>query len=681
LNFITLVSANSPAMTYFKTSLQLFLNSTTATLLATCIFVQISWGNPPIGLDEYLKLDQLPCFRESVHVGSVSSYDRTEGNDDGFSGTYSFVRKEGDSLVLADLTGPGVIYRIWTPTPSDDVVEFTFDGEAEPRLRIPFRKLFDGSTPPFLSPLVDNASGGNWCYLPIPYAQSCKIVIRAPKMQFYQINYATYGKDTKLTTFSPAAPPYSGPALEAACDMLRRAGEDLSHWVAPPEAKPLPDKMTGQLAPGQTSKLFEAQHGGRIVGLRLAPASAFAGPDRAIVLRISWDREASPAVLCPVGDFFGFSWGQPSMRSLLVGTENDTCYAYFPMPYDESARIELQSERTDGRPIDFTAEVVHVDVPRRPNEGRFYTTWRRENPTTVGQPFTFVDVKGRGHLVGVTLQAEGEKNGYTGFFEGDDRATIDGELAIHGTGTEDFFNGGYYDVPGRWESRASYPLSGCLDYLRSQSRSGGYRLFIGDAYAFRRSLTVDIEHAATGNSLLTDYVGVSYFYLDELPDGGWALPVAPSRRVQDVRRLVFMPGWYQPSFTFSIENATISKSHEQIDGIEHRVLSLSASGADLISPHHLAFYCEVPAAGRYRVSLETILGPDQGVAQLFDGSRPAGPPLSMHAAKRSQSEPMRFGELKMQAGLNRVFFRVSGPDDAKSNFRFEVQTLVLEKLD
>ena len=220
----------------FQNSLRRLLNWTIATLLVTCIFVQVSWGSPPIGLEEYLRLDELPCFRESVRVGSVSSYDRTEGNDDGFSGTYSYVRKEGDGLVLADLVGPGVIYRFYTPTPTDDVIEFYFDGEAKPRLRIPFGKIFDGSTPPFLAPLVGSGSGGNWCYLPIPYATSCKIIARAPKVQFYQINFASYAKDTKLKSFSPDAPPYSGPALKEACEMLGRAGQDLSTWTAPPES-------------------------------------------------------------------------------------------------------------------------------------------------------------------------------------------------------------------------------------------------------------------------------------------------------------------------------------------------------------------------------------------------------------------------------------------------------------
>jgi len=77
--------------------------------------------------------------------------------------------------------------------------------------------------------------------------------------------------------------------------------------------------------------------------------------------------------------------------------------------------------------------------------------------------------------VGSILQAQGIEPGNTFFFEGDEQVTIDGELSIHGTGSEDSFNGGWYDVPGRWDGRFSLPLSGCLDYKKPLGRTGGYR--------------------------------------------------------------------------------------------------------------------------------------------------------------------------------------------------------------
>ena len=115
---------------------------------------------PSQGVEELYRLDAFPAFKGSVKVGSVSSYDRTGGNDDGFSGKYSFLRKEPAGLVIADLKGPGVIYRIWTPTPTDDLVEFYFDGEDDAAHQRPFRDLFSGKQFPFLTPVVGVGAGG-----------------------------------------------------------------------------------------------------------------------------------------------------------------------------------------------------------------------------------------------------------------------------------------------------------------------------------------------------------------------------------------------------------------------------------------------------------------------------------------------------------------------------------------
>ena len=59
------------------------------------------------------------------------------------------MRKEAGGLVIADLKGPGVVYRIWTPTPTDDMVEFYFDGETTPRLGVPrLCRVYVGNEPP-----------------------------------------------------------------------------------------------------------------------------------------------------------------------------------------------------------------------------------------------------------------------------------------------------------------------------------------------------------------------------------------------------------------------------------------------------------------------------------------------------------------------------------------------------
>ena len=331
-------------------------------------------GSP---IEDLYRIDHLPGLRTFVKVASVSSYDRTGGNDDGFSGKYSFIRKEGDALVIAELQGPGVITRIWTATPNDSPLEFFFDNETVPRLVLPFRDIFRGDHAPFLAPLAGSAGGGFYSYVPLAFRQSCKIRLRGPKMQFFQINYGIYAPGTNVVTFDPA-----DGSLREEIAKVQQAWSSIAGGSSTLGSQSHHQEHI--LEPGKSAILFESGQGGRVVAIRLTPASAFAGPDRRLVLRATWDGDSEPAILAPVGDFFGYSFGDPSARSLLVGTEGNTAYAYLPMPFDRSARIEIVSERESGPPVHFASEVISTAKARTEDEGRFYARWSRENPCRWG---------------------------------------------------------------------------------------------------------------------------------------------------------------------------------------------------------------------------------------------------------------------------------------------------------
>jgi len=638
--------------------------------------VAVRFDDAPIGLSELTRLDLLPRFKRSVRVGSFSSYDRTGGNDDGFSGAYSFVRKDDEGLVLAELDGPGAIYRIWTPTPTDDVFAFYFDGEAEPRLEIPFRQLFTGEREPFVSPVVGYGAGGFYCYLPIPFERSIKIVARAESIQFYQINYAIYPEDADVTTFDGYDSPEARELLAAAAALFGSAGDDISAMAAPPGSTVRTETRSLSLASGETATLFETNEPGRIVGLRLGPASAFAGKERDVVVRMYWDDDPEPAVISPVGDLFGYSWGDPAMRSIVAGTADDTNYLYLPMPFDRSARIELTSERA----IDIHGEIDWTNVPRASNEGRFYALWRRENPTTIGEPFTFIDTEGRGHIVGAVLQAQGFEPAQTGFFEGDDRATLDGVLAIHGTGSEDFFNGGWYNVTGRWMSRVSLPLSGCLDYKNPLGRSAGYRFMLTDAYAYQESARLTMEHSPTENSFATDYAAVTYLYSEERPTMPFEIPPVADRRVSDPDRIVFRPGWSVPIDSFSFQNMTVTKIQEEFEGENTRYLRLRAHGDDIFGAHSVGFRCELPEAGTYAVSIEAIAGPDQARVQIFKNEKAEGEIVDLYRPRRELSGPMPLAEMELVEGENVVLLKLVDKNARSSGLGLDVTTLTFERV-
>ncbi len=661
------------------------MNTRRICLIATLLLVARPALAAGPGSDDLAHLDRLARFKDSIEVGSVSSYDRTGGNDDGFSGKYSFLRREGNGLVLADLEGPGIVYRITTPTPTDDTLELYFDGETAPRMSLPFVDLFTGKREPFLSPLVGFGGGGFYSYVPLPYRKACKIVIRPAagrtesKMQFYQINYAKYPPAMNLATFSLTPSPADAASLARARKIVSMTGSDIAEYIAPEGSQTNRNRTSGRLEAGKPSTLLDVKQGGRVVGLRLGPARALGGKDRAVLLRMFWDDDPLPAVAAPVSDFFGYSWGEPASRGLILGTNDDVNYLYFPMPFDRSARIELVNEAPDAAPIDFEAEIVTADVPRTSDEGRFYAAWHRENPTTPGVPFTFVDIKGRGHIVAALLQAQGFDPGNTEFFEGDDQATLDGQLTVHGTGSEDAFNGGWYDVPGRWDARVSFPFSGSLDYKKHLGRTGAYRFFLGDAYAFRQSARFTIEHGPEENRIPTDYVGVTFLYADRRPEGLPDLPALTARRVIDPARVVFAAGWSTPIQAFSFQSATLTRKEEKLGEKNIRYLSMRATGEDIFGPHFLSLGCELPQAGRYKVSIEVLKGPEQAVVQLVRNERPVGDRADLYAVEPSVSTLIPMGSLDMREGLNTVLFKLVDKNAQATALGFDLMRIVLER--
>jgi hypothetical protein len=282
-------------------------------------------------------------------------------------------------------------------------------------------------------------------------------------------------------------------------------------------------------------------------------------------------------------------------------------------------------------------------------------------------------------VVGVILQAQGLQTGSTGFFEGDDRAVIDGELAVAGTGSEDSFNGGWYDVPGRWETRTSLPLSGCLDYKKPMGRTGGYRFTLTDSYAFAKSIDYTIEHGPEGNAVPTDYASVVFFYAQEPPAGQESLPAAGERRIRGLERIVFVPGWNVPIHTTSLQNASWSKGERQAGKDRVRVLAMTAGGPDIVGPHHVSFVCDLPEAGRYRVAIKAVLGPDQGILRLFERDRPAGQPANLSAPERAASGEMPLGTFEMRKGENTVYLHLVGADPRSKGLGFELAEIIFER--
>ena len=466
-------------------------------------------------LQNFYDFSKLPMYRQG-DMEQISSYDRTGLNDDGFSGKYSFIRKEPEGLVIADLKGPGVVNRIWTATPDMDTLCFYFDGERIPRISIPFKDLFSGKIKPFVAPLCGTDIGGNFCFLPIPYEKSLKILYKGKLMRFHQIQYRTLSENEKMKSFTPDI-------LVKYKDEFTKIEQAWSKKMPALDAyagKIKSKNITISLQNGIEQSIFQETKGGRILGIELSARSDLVDAYRKIMMIANWDHETRNAIELPLHDFFGFAFGKSAMQSMLLGSDKIKLYSYLPMPYDHSAILKLRYDKKntdDFDDIQIVGKIYYTEDKRDSlNEGKFYVQSRRVYMGESAVPHTIAAIKGKGHFVGTILIAQGLETGHTSYFEGDDVAIIDGVMKIHGTGSEDYFNGGYYAILDKWDRGVSLPIHGSLAYDQMTSRTGGYRFYLVDKLNFNNSFNLTIEHQPDKNgNVLTDYTSVGMFYAEK----------------------------------------------------------------------------------------------------------------------------------------------------------------------
>lgn len=455
--------------------------------------------------------DLLPAFRSHCIVEQISSYDRTGGNDDGFNGTYSFLRKENGKLVIADLKGPGIINRIWTPTPTNDTLEFYFDGEKEARLKIRFEDLFSNKQYPFVAPVCGEGVGGFYCYLPIPYKETCKIVLNGHSIKFYQIQYRNM-PEHDIESFSTDLSPQAKVALQKVCRTWQTSTKpDIQNFTKGKSKTYQIEELSFSLVPGEEKVIFQQNIPGRIIGFEINSKQNL---PKNIMLHAVWDKEEIPAINIPLQDFFGYAQEKPSMNGMLIGSKSGRHYCFLPCPFDSTARIKLQYWPGKGETVSISTKVYYNTEKRdKQKEGKLYTFWHREVNPKQGKYYDFLSVKGKGHYIGTIHQAQGLYPNNMEFFEGDDSTYIDGKFRIHGTGSEDYYNGGWYDLPGKWDGAKSLPLHGCLSYHLKAAYTGGYRFYTSDKLSFEKEFYIGIEHGMVGNMYPVDYSSVAFYYL------------------------------------------------------------------------------------------------------------------------------------------------------------------------
>ncbi len=256
---------------------------------------------------------------------------------------------------------------------------------------------------------------------------------------------------------------------------------------------------------------------------------------RKIIIRMWWDDEINPSVECPIGDFFGIGHAQSvnfwSLPLSMSPRDGKGFNSFWPMPFARNARIEVENE--SDHPIIFYYYVDYEEYKELDAElGRFHASWNRENPCkgndySLNKPqkwnkrnknheddYIVLEAEGEGHFCGCHLDIHNLNEVYEQNWpgEGDDYIEIDdGEIILHGTGTEDYFctawgPSKYYcspyfgiTMPGgkNWSGKISY-----------------YRYHIEDPIYFHKNIKVKIEHGHA-NQRSDDWSSTAYWYQTE----------------------------------------------------------------------------------------------------------------------------------------------------------------------
>ena len=111
------------------------------------------------------------------------------------------------------------------------------------------------------------------------------------------------------------------------------------------------------------------------------------------------------------------------------------------------------------------------------------------------------------------------KNQLPIWLEGDEVFVCDGEMRIHGTGTEDYFNCGWYGVSGRLYNPENYPLHGFPQYEMNEIDKAGtaaaYRWHFLEPIPFTKDIHVTVEHGIN-NGVEVNYKSIAFYYLKRI---------------------------------------------------------------------------------------------------------------------------------------------------------------------
>jgi len=609
-----------------------------------------------------------------VAAGKYLAWD-ANGDGDGF------IRKEGSQIVMAEMEGPGCIWRIWSAAPKDGHVRIYLDGASEPTVDLPFLGYFNGKSEPFTRPALVHTVAMGWNnYTPIPYLKSCKILADPNWGQYFQFVYTTYPKGTQVPTFKRQLTADEHAALDEANKLLSHCGPSL----APTPGEKTDSSVIASAGGGEC--VLRGEGSGAIRSFRLRFDLPIAPEDRMTLrewtLEIRWDGEESPSVWAPLGDFFGTAAGPNPYRSLPSGlAEDGWWYCHWFMPYARGYEVKLANHGQQHRQLN--AEIETVPLQGDPSRyARFHAKWHRDallpdDPERRKIDWTMLKTEGRGRFLGVMLHVWNPRGSWWG--EGDEKFWVDGEKfpSTIGTGSEDYF--GY-----AWCNPTLF--QNCYHNQTISMNNKGHvcvnRWHVTDNIPFQRSFEGAIEKYFP-NTRPTLYASTVYWYL--APGGQDPyLPLPLNERVgywNDTQlQTLKVPGAIEGERLKILAKTGGNPQEQEMSGYEGQwsgdahlwwIEAKPGDKLDLAVP--------VAQAGEYKLAMQFTKAVDYGIVQLsLDGRKLSGP-LDLFNNGVVPLGPVYFGEQNLTAGEHKLTVEILGANEkAVKAYMFGLDYVKLE---
>jgi len=624
------------------------------------------------------------------------------------------IRREGDSLVAAEIDGPGVIWRVWSASAGQGHIKIFIDGAEQPALDIPYQDYFNNQSGMFAYPeLVLTLSKGKNSFVPIPFQKSCKVVYEKGWGAYYQITYSQFPKGTSLPSFRGEFNDEERVALKKANDVFAARGRDPK--PAGPDRQTVEKEVT--IGPGQSVDLCHLAGRRAIAQLHVVPDADDKDPIhtlRELALSIAWDDDAQAAVWTPLGDFFGTAPGINRFKSIPTGMTEEGFYAYWYMPFSKSARLTIAND--GAKPRTLTVRVVHEAVETDEPLLQFHAKWHRDDYAGLDEKrFTEGDrwpdwpllvTEGRGRFVGLNLHVwnpnpfgqvvhvldvdakryspriydtmlAAAKGWWWG--EGDEKFFVDGEKmpSTFGTGSEDYF--GY-----AWAAHNPVEFeSGLANQPLNKNSSLGHvsnnRFQLADNVPFQKRFEAVMEKYHPNNWPLL-HACTAYWY-QTAGDGDLYGPAPAKERVDYYARpdrslLTPADGIYEAELHLTY-NRRAAKPHriESADGPwsnDYHLYWRDEVGKEL----SVGFQVRQPYQGPLAIRFSR--GPDYGVFDVLLDGKLLKAGIDLYSPRLAPGERQELAAVELAPGEHRLTFRLTGHNERATRVQGKLLSLGLD---